>query len=161
MKLPAIKTIENLDELVEVFGRPERFAARLAEWKALDVALNAKIEALGGLEELETRQSQALAKLTEAAQLRTEAESLRAIALGERQQAREEIERQLGALTVERAELEAHAATLATREAVSLWRSSATDVMTSPRRTCAAWPGCWRAKSARFRMMPQARALSR
>lgn len=76
MKIPSVSTIQKFDEIIEIFGNPQKFAAKLAEIKALEDFVNGKLKQWEGLEDIDTLKSQAKAKSQEAVELRTAGERI-------------------------------------------------------------------------------------
>jgi len=76
MKIPNVKTIMGMDELIEVFGDPKKTADRLKEWKAVEDGINAKLETMRKIMNIEVEETRTKALTNEAAAKKSEAEAL-------------------------------------------------------------------------------------
>lgn len=76
MKLPTAQPIQNLDELIEVFGNQKTFKDRLAEWKKLETSINQKLADYEEVKNIESSRSKAQADLAHARKEMAKAKSM-------------------------------------------------------------------------------------
>jgi F0F1-type ATP synthase membrane subunit b/b' len=59
MKVPTIKTIQNFDEILTVFGNKDEFVKRLNEFKIVEDAINEKLERYEHIKDMNSKEANA------------------------------------------------------------------------------------------------------
>ena len=112
-KMPEFLPIKNFDEMIEVFGDQKKFLSRMADMKKVQDTINDKLDRMEKISNIEATKSQTDAKLSEANEVKRQADEYRH---GQEKAVQELLTKAEGEATKMRADLAAKERTLQSKE---------------------------------------------